>query len=61
MTCQNKEIGREPWHISYLPVAEQLQQQFNPAILLSAWDNEVISGKPILTRYIEEIFQRFCL
>lgn len=61
MACQNKEIGREPWHISYLPVAEQLQQQFNPAILLSAWDNEVISGKPILTRYIEEIFQRFCL
>ncbi|EJS89343.1 hypothetical protein AAUPMC_10802, partial [Pasteurella multocida subsp. multocida str. Anand1_cattle] len=34
---QDKEIGYEPWHISYLPIAQQAQQQFNADILCEAW------------------------
>ncbi|MDO4430511.1 MAG: M15 family metallopeptidase [Lonepinella koalarum] len=59
MDCQNKEIGREPWHISYQPIAMQLQRQFSPEMLLSAWENEEILGKPVLTQHLDEIFQRF--
>lgn len=61
MDCENKEIGREPWHISYQPIAEQLQQQFNADILLSAWENEAILGKTVLIQHLEDIFRRFLL
>lgn len=57
----DKEIGREPWHISYLPMAEQARRQFNPDILCAAWENEEIAGKAMLVRHCEEIFKRFWL
>lgn len=61
MNCQRKEIGREPWHISYQPIAGLWQQQFNPEILFAAWENEMIEGKSVLISHLDEIFQRFCL
>ena len=58
---ENKQIGCEPWHISYLPIAELAREQFTPEVLLSAWENEDVMGKNILTRHLPEIFQRFWL
>ncbi|MGQ0285774.1 M15 family metallopeptidase [Pasteurellaceae bacterium 22721_9_1] len=58
---EDKEIGLEPWHLSYFPIAEPLQQQFSPEILMSAWENEQVAAKAILIERIEEIFARFCL
>ncbi|OOF87991.1 peptidase M15 [Rodentibacter ratti] len=54
-----KKIGREPWHISYLPLAERARVQFSPEILLHAWQNEEIGGKDILRKHIEQIFEQF--
>lgn len=54
-----KKIGREPWHISYLPLAERARAQFSPEILLHAWQNEEIGGKDILRKHIDQIFEQF--
>ncbi|OOF54467.1 M15 family metallopeptidase [Rodentibacter genomosp. 2] len=54
-----KKIGREPWHISYLPLAEQAAEQFSPHILLQSWQNEEIGGKDILRKHIDQIFEQF--
>ncbi|AKD37906.1 bifunctional aspartokinase I/homoserine dehydrogenase I [Pasteurella multocida subsp. multocida OH4807] len=56
---QGKEIGYEPWHISYLPVADLAKQQFSGEILLASWQNEDIAGNACLTEHLDEIFQRF--
>ena len=37
----NKKVGWEPWHISYLPLAELASQQFSPDILQQAWKGEI--------------------
>lgn len=55
------EVGREPWHLSYQPIAEQLQQQFCPEMLLRSWQTEEISGKTVLSSHLSEIFHRFVL
>ena len=55
----NTEVGREPWHISYLPLSEPAKLQFSADILLQAWQNETILGKETLTQHLDEIFQRF--
>ena len=52
-------IGREPWHISYLPVAEQARAQFGPQVLLAAWQNEFIAGNAVLSAHMPQIFARF--
>lgn len=54
-----KKIGREPWHISYFPLAEQASQQFSPDLLLHAWQREEIGGKAILIARLEAIFKAF--
>ncbi|WP_131976035.1 M15 family metallopeptidase [Cricetibacter osteomyelitidis] len=58
---ENKKIGREPWHISYLPAAEQATEQFSIEILLDSWVGEDIAGSTILVRYINQIFQDYLL
>ncbi|MCK3658682.1 peptidase M15 [Pasteurellaceae bacterium Pebbles2] len=56
---KNTEVGCEPWHISYFPLAQIAQEQFTPDLLLTAWQNEDIAGKTILTTNIDEVFGRF--
>ncbi|TNH03575.1 D-alanyl-D-alanine carboxypeptidase family protein [Testudinibacter sp. TR-2022] len=53
------EIGREPWHISYQPLAEQAKVRFTPEILLDSWQNERVEGSELLATKITEIFKRF--
>ncbi|MGC6377397.1 M15 family metallopeptidase [Bisgaard Taxon 45] len=57
--AEHKQIGYEPWHISYLPIAQQAQQQFSPEILCEAWQQEDIAGKPCLLSHLAQIFHRF--
>ena len=53
------EVGYEPWHISYQPIAEQAKVRFNPDILLQSWQGEQVEGREILIEKIETIFKRF--
>ncbi|ABR74178.1 peptidase M15 [Actinobacillus succinogenes] len=53
------EVGREPWHLSYLPLAEQAKKQFNCEVLIAGWQNEEIGGKDCLITHLDEIFARF--
>lgn len=45
---EGKKIGREPWHISYLPLAEQASRLFTPDVLLQVWQHETVAGKETL-------------
>ncbi|OOF36412.1 M15 family metallopeptidase [Rodentibacter heidelbergensis] len=54
-----KKIGREPWHISYRPLAEQASKQFSPDLLHQAWQGEEVGGKETLIAHFEEIFKGF--
>ena len=56
---ENKKIGREPWHISYLPLAEKLKSQFSPEILLQAWQGENIAGAGVLTENLTQIWANY--
>lgn len=55
------KIGREPWHISYLPLAEMAQRQFSADCLNWAWDGELIAGKSVLVEHFEQIFHEFII
>ena len=56
---KNKKIGREPWHISYLPLAEQAAKQFSSEVLTLSWQNEEIGGKAALLENLEQIFAEY--
>ena len=56
---EGKKIGREPWHISYMPLAEQAAKAFTPEVLLKAWENEEIAGKNVLATHLPVIFKQF--
>ena len=56
---EGKKIGREPWHISYVPLAEQAAKAFTPEVLLKAWENEEIAGKNVLATHLLVIFKQF--
>ncbi|MFZ7202409.1 M15 family metallopeptidase [Avibacterium avium] len=53
------EIGYEPWHISYLPMAELARTHFNPEILVQSWQDQEVAGKATLIKQLPEIFERF--
>lgn len=53
------KIGREPWHISYLPLAEMAQRQFSADCLNWAWEGELIAGKSVLVEHFAQIFREF--
>ena len=56
---KNKKIGREPWHISYLPLADQAAKQFSSEILILSWQNKEIGGKTALLENLEQIFAEY--
>lgn len=58
---QQIEVGREPWHISYLPLAEKAQKQLTAEKLVESWRDEDIAGKACLIAHLDEIFTRFML
>ena len=54
-----KKIGREPWHISYMPLAEKAKQLFSAEVLLQAWEKEEIGGKATLQQHFPQIFEQY--
>ena len=54
-----KKIGREPWHISYIPLAEKAKQLFSAELLLQAWEKEEIAGKATLQQHFPQIFEQY--
>ena len=56
---EGKKVGREPWHISYLPLAEQASQLFTPDVLLQVWQHETVAGKETLIAHLPEIFEQY--
>ena len=54
-----KKIGREPWHISYIPLAEKAKQLFSAEVLLQAWEKEEIAGKAALQQHFPQIFEQY--
>ena len=56
---EGKKVGREPWHISYLPLAEQASQLFTPDVLLQVWQHETVAGKETLIMHLPEIFEQY--
>lgn len=58
---REKQIGLEPWHLSYRPLAEHYQQQFTAKMLQQAWLNEDLSGKETLLSHLDELFKDYIL
>ena len=54
-----KKIGHEPWHISYMPLAEKAKQLFSAEVLLQAWEKEEIGGKATLQQHLPQIFEQY--
>ena len=54
-----KKIGREPWHISYMPLAEKAKQLFSAEVLLQAWEKKEIGGKATLQQHLPQIFEQY--
>lgn len=54
-------IGREPWHISYLPLAEKARSQFNAELLIASWQQENIAGKKVLLVHLPQIFEHYMI
>jgi LAS superfamily LD-carboxypeptidase LdcB len=52
-------IANEPWHISYLPVANLYQQAFSLAILEDTIKQSEIAGKNSILENLEIIYQRY--
>lgn len=58
---EDKNIGLEPWHLSYFPIADLYERSFSPQILQQAWENEDIAGKATLLAHLDTIFQHYIL
>lgn len=52
-------VGYEPWHISYRPIAEQAEKQLTPKLLLAAWQNKEIAGYQWLSQNLDQLFNSF--
>ncbi len=51
----NTQVGFEPWHISYRPIATEYEKQFTKEILQKSWENEPLAGKACLMEHFEEL------
>jgi len=54
-------ISREPWHLSYLPLATTFQQQFSIESLTSLLNSVEIQGKEAIINNIDLIYKKFII
>jgi LAS superfamily LD-carboxypeptidase LdcB len=52
-------VAEEPWHLSYLPLAQQYQQAFDVELLVEALNNSAILGKHIIIENIDDLAKRY--
>lgn len=59
--CYRGGIAHEPWHLSYAPLADIIQQQFSVELLSSAIIKSEIQGKNIILNHLDEIYENFII
>lgn len=52
-------VAQEPWHISYLPLAQQYQQRFDITLLSQTLNNSNIQGKEVIIENLDNIAKRY--
>lgn len=52
-------VAREPWHLSYLPVAAPAQQHYNLALIVDTIRNVDIQGKTAILANIDTIYNQY--
>lgn len=52
-------VAKEPWHISYLPLAQQYQQAFDIELLTQTLSNSTILGKSVIIENLDDIAKRY--
>jgi LAS superfamily LD-carboxypeptidase LdcB len=52
-------VAEEPWHISYLPLAQQYQQAFDIELLTLTLSNSSILGKHVIIENLDDIAKRY--
>lgn len=52
-------VAAEPWHLSYFPVSQQLQEQFDTSTLIKIISSYPIALKHEIIKNIDEIVERF--
>jgi len=52
-------VAQEPWHISYLPLAQQYQQAFDIKLLTHVLNNSTILGKNVIIENLDDIATRY--
>ncbi|CAI1160057.1 M15 family metallopeptidase [Serratia entomophila] len=58
-TEEGDGVAVEPWHLSYRPLAQELEQRLTPALLLAAWRDREVAGAEWLQGHLPSIFSRF--
>jgi LAS superfamily LD-carboxypeptidase LdcB len=54
-------VAREPWHISYKPVADMNQSSYNLALLKKTISAADIQGKAVILDNIEQIYNQYII
>ncbi|MEI6894326.1 MAG: M15 family metallopeptidase [Colwellia sp.] len=52
-------VAQEPWHLSYLPLAQHFQQAFNIELLARTLKKSSILGKEIILNHLDDITKRY--
>ncbi|SEL25837.1 LD-carboxypeptidase LdcB, LAS superfamily [Colwellia chukchiensis] len=52
-------VAEEPWHLSYLPLAQGYQANYNEALLAKTLINSDIHGKAVLLTMLPELYHRY--
>ncbi len=52
-------VAIEPWHISYIPVAQEAQSSLSESLLRQQWLNQGIEGENSLSLHAGEIISRY--
>ncbi len=56
-----KGVAPEPWHLSYLPIAQQCQQQLSSDVIEAAIANADMLAKQAVLENIDFIYQQFII
>jgi len=52
-------VAAEPWHLSYLPLAQQFQQSFDTSLLAETLKHSSILGKAVILENLDDIATRY--
>jgi len=59
--CYRGGVAHEPWHLSYAPLADIIEQQLNVKLLTNAITTADVKGKNTIINHIDEIYQNYII